>query len=117
MEAKEYTIDATGKAVGRVATEVAMILMGKNSPDFANNKVAPNKVTIENASKAKISPKKMKEVDYAKYSGYPGGLRFETMEKVIEKKGYAEIFKRAVYGMLPGNKLRSPRMKNLTITE
>jgi large subunit ribosomal protein L13 len=117
MEAKEFTIDATGKAVGRVATEAAVILMGKNSPDFAKNKVLNHKVTIENASKAKISPKKMREVEYAKYSGYPGGLRFETMEKVIEKKGYEEVFKRAVYGMLPGNKLRSPRMKNLTVTE
>jgi large subunit ribosomal protein L13 len=117
MEPVNYTIDAAGKAVGRVATEAAMILMGKNSPDFANNKVLNHKVTIENASKARISPKKMKSTEYAKYSGYPGGLRFETMEKVIADKGYEEVFKRAVYGMLPGNKLRDPRMKNLTITD
>lgn len=117
MEPVNYTIDATGKSVGRVATEVAMILMGKNTPAFANNKVANHKVTIENASKANISPKKMKNTEYAKYSGYPGGLKFVTMEKVVEKHGYGEVFRRAVYGMLPGNKLRDPRMKNLTITD
>ena len=96
MEPKTYTIDASGKAPGRVATEAAMILMGKNTPDFVNNKVANHKVTIENASKAKISQKKMKTTDYSQYSGYPGGLKFVTMEKVIEKFGYGEIFKKAV---------------------
>ncbi|MFT5359665.1 MAG: large subunit ribosomal protein L13 [Candidatus Paceibacteria bacterium] len=117
MEPKTYTIDATGESVGRVASKVAVILMGKNATDFMNNKVANHKVTIENASKAKISQKKMKTTEYSQYSGYPGGLKFVTMERVIEKFGYSEVFKKAVYGMLPGNKLRSPRMKNLTITE
>lgn len=117
MEPVNYTIDAAGKSVGRVATEAAVILMGKNSPDFANNKVVNHKVTIENAAQANISTKKKKTTSYAHYSGYPGGLRFETMERAIEKKGYEEVFKRAVYGMLPSNKLRNPRMKNLTITD
>jgi|APSaa5957512622_1039677.scaffolds.fasta_scaffold289565_1 large subunit ribosomal protein L13 len=117
MEPKTYTIDATGESVGRIASKVATILMGKNTADFMNNKVANHKVTIENASKAKISQKKKKTTEYSQYSGYPGGLKFVTMERVIEKFGYGEVFKKAVYGMLPGNKLRSPRMKNLTITE
>ncbi|NCS99715.1 50S ribosomal protein L13 [Candidatus Parcubacteria bacterium] len=117
MEPVKYTIDATGRSLGRIASEVAIILMGKNSPDFANNKVANNKVLIENASKANISQKKKKTTEYAQYSGYPGGLKFVSMEKTIEKKGYEEVFKKAVYGMLPGNKLRSLRMKNLTITD
>ncbi len=117
MEPVNYTIDATGKSLGRVATEVAMILMGKNTPDFSNNKVTNNRVLVENASKAKISQKKIKTTSYAQYSGYPGGLKFVSMERMIEKKGYEEIFKKAIYGMLPGNKLRSLRMKNLTITE
>jgi len=117
MESKTYTIDASGKSIGRVATEAAMILMGKNSPHFQNNQVIDHKVVIENASKAKISQKKMRTTEYARFSGFPGGLAFDTMEKIVKDKGYGEIFKKAVYGMLPGNKLRAPRMKNITITE
>ena len=117
MENKEFTIDAEGKKLGRVATEVATILMGKNDPSFEKHTLSGNKVTIVNASKADISAKKLNEKEYGRYSGYPGGLKFDTMAKVIEKKGYAEVFRRAVFGMLPGNKLRQHIMKNLTVTE
>lgn len=117
MANKEFTIDATNKKLGRVATEAASILMGKNDPSFEKHTVSGNKVTITNASQADISEKKKAEKNYAKYSGYPGGLRFETLGDVIEKKGYEEAFRRAVYGMLPGNKLRAKIMKNLIVTE
>jgi large subunit ribosomal protein L13 len=117
MTNKEFTIDATGKKLGRVATEAASILMGKNDPSFEKHTVSGNKVVITNAAKADISEKKKSEKKYGKYSGYPGGLRFETLGDVIEKKGYGEVFARAVYGMLPGNKLRAKIMKNLTVTE
>jgi len=114
---KEYTIDASNKKLGRVATEAATVLIGKNSPDFAKNTVAPVKVTILNASKADISEKKKGEKEYVRYSGHPGGLKKELMKDVIGKKGYSEVFKKAVYGMLPKNKLRDRRIKNLIITE
>jgi len=114
---KEFTFDATDKKLGRLATEIAVILMGKNDPSYTPNNIAPHKVLVSNASKMAIDPKKMEEKKYTRYSGYPGGLKYETMERIVEKKGYSEILKKAVYGMLPGNKLRQEIMKNLIITE
>jgi large subunit ribosomal protein L13 len=114
---KEHTIDASGKSVGRIATEAAVLLMGKDTPAFRKN-IAPDvKVTITNAASAKIDAKKLKTKIYQRYSGFPGGRKERTMEEVIDVKGYAEIFEKAVYGMLPANKLRSVLMKNLTISE
>lgn len=113
----EKVIDATNKSIGRVATEAAMALMGKDNPDFQPNKLADVTVIIENASKTKITDKKKDEKQYPKYSGYPGGLKFESLRKIIETKGYEEVYKKAVKGMLPSNKLRDPRLKNLKITD
>jgi large subunit ribosomal protein L13 len=116
-EKKQFTIDATGKRLGRLATEIATILMGKNSPDMAHNVVADVFVKIENADKLHITEKKKTEKKYKRYTGYPGGLREIPMKKVIEKKGYEEVIRKAVYGMLPGNRLRSKRMKRLIISK
>lgn len=113
----EHTINATGKQLGRVASEVASILRGKNTPSFKPNVVPSVKVHVTNASLLNISPEKMKTKEYKRFSGYPGGLNISTMEKVVEKKGYGEVFKKAVNGMLPKNKLRSLYMKNLTVSE
>ena len=113
-----YTLDAENKAVGRVATQAAVFLMGKNKADFARNKIPNITVSITNASKAKISsPAKLMQKTYSRYSGYPGGLKQPTMAKVIKDKGYGEIFKEAVSGMLPKNRLRSKMMNNLKVTE
>lgn len=112
-----HTINAEGRSLGRVASEAAVLLMGKNLPSFEKNEVASVKVLIENASKLRIGQKKMKTVRYERYSGYPGGFKNPTMEQVVAKKGYSEIVKLAVYGMLPSNKLRPRMMKNLTISE
>ena len=114
---KKHVIDATNKRVGRVATTVATILMGKDKPDYQANVFPSVSVHITNTSKADISEKKKDLKRYSNYSGYPGGLKKPTMKQVIEKKGYSEVFEKAVYGMLPSNKLRSRMMKNLTITE
>ena len=110
------TIDATNQPIGRIASQAAHYLLGKHEVTFTKNNVANVKVTIENASKASISEKKKGEKEYAKYSGYPGGLRFETLNDVIEKKGIEEVYMRAVKRMLPSNKLRKDTLKNLTIT-
>ncbi len=114
---KEFTFDATNKKLGRLASEIAVILMGKNDPSYEANKVAPHKVIVSNASKMSIDPKKMDEKTYKKFSGYPGGLKLISMPRMIEKKGYGELLKNAVYGMIPANKLRKQIMKNLIITE
>jgi large subunit ribosomal protein L13 len=113
----EYTFDATDKKLGRFATEIAMALMGKNDPAYLPNAEPKNKAVISNAGKLAIPAKKLKEVKYARYSGYPGGLKMVPMEKVVEKMGYSEVLRKAVYGMLPKNKLRNYMMKNLTINE
>lgn len=113
----KYTLDAENKAIGRVATEAAVFLMGKNDIGFARNIMPHTTVEIVNASKAKIAPARLLQKTYSRYSGYPGGLKQPTMAKVIEKKGYSELFREAISGMLPKNKLRSRMMANLTVKE
>ena len=112
-----YTLDAENKRIGRVATDAAVFLMGKNLPTFAKNSIPNVKVEITNTSKALIDDSKMSQKTYTRYTGHPGGLRQPTMEQVIAKKGYSELFKEAVKGMLPKNKLRVKMMANLTISE
>lgn len=115
-DTREYTIDATGKRLGNIATEAATYLQGKDLPDFVNHIAAPVTVTIENASKMDIPEKKKGEI-YQSYSGYPGGRSEETLEHLGKRLGYAEVVRRTVKGMLPKNKLQAVMMKNLIVTE
>lgn len=112
-----HTIDAEGKTLGRVASACAKALMGKTAPDYVANKVADVRVYIKNASKTKMSEKRIKETLHETYSGQPGGFKHHTNEKIITKKGWVGIYELAVYGMLPSNKLRPLMMKRLTITD
>lgn len=116
-ETQTHTFDATGRKLGRLATEVATKLQGKDSVDFENHQVADVSVVVENASKLDITDKKLSTKEYDRHTGYPGGRRVETARDVVTRKGYGELIRRAVRGMLPDNKLRDPMMKNLTITE
>lgn len=117
MTTKIHTIDATGKSLGVVSSSVAKILMGKTNSDYVANKVADVSVTVVNASKTKMTEKRKMETLHERYSGYPGGLKFENNAKILEKKGWSELYKLAIYGMLPNNKLRPLMMKRLTIKE
>ncbi len=117
MQIMEHTIDATGEALGRTASKAAHLLMGKNEASFEKNTVSSNKVSIENASKMKLSFKKLTTTKHERFTGYPGGFSRHSIEEIISKKGHRELFRKAVYGMLPSNKLRAKMMKNLTITE
>jgi large subunit ribosomal protein L13 len=112
---RKYTIDAGGKRLGRVASEAAVLLMGKDMPDFQKHEVAPVEVEIVNVAKINIDPRKQESKVYSRYSGYPGGLKQETMRKMIERKGHEEVVRKAVYGMLPSNRLRKQLMKKLII--
>lgn len=114
---KKIIIDAAGRSIGRVATEAAIALRGKDKPDFERHILSNAVVVIENASKVKITGDKLASQIHARYTGYPGGLKHLSLEQVIAKKGYAEPLRLAIYGMLPANKLRSRMMTNLTITE
>lgn len=113
----KHVIDAQNKKLGRIATQAAAILIGKNTPEFAKNIVPDVKVEIINASKADISSKKLDSKFYLTYSGYPGGQKNETLADLIQRKGIAEVFTRAVKGMLPDNKLKTKRLLNLSVTE
>lgn len=111
-----YTVDASGRALGRVASEAAQALLGKKSAHYVQNKVLPVKVAITNASKLVIGEKKMKQKEYTRYTGYPGGLRVQNLTMLKDKKGIEEVLRKAVDGMIPRNKLRKERMKRLTIS-
>jgi len=114
---KEYKFDAKGKKLGRLASEIAVTLMGKNLGDYAKNKVADVKVSVSNSSKIDITPQKMSVKRYKSYSGYPGGLKERSGQELAKVHGYGELIRNAVKGMLPGNKLRSKMLKNLEVTE
>lgn len=113
----EHTLDAQNKKLGRVASEAASFLMGKDRTDFVRNAIPSVKVKIMNVSKISVTNKKMDDKIYKNYSGYPGGLRERAMKKVVSDKGMREAMRIAVRGMLPKNKLRDQMMKNLIIME
>ena len=113
----KHVLDAKNKKLGRIATQAAMILMGKNTPAYAKNIVPDVEVEIINAAKTSFSEKKKLGKTYITYSGHPGGQKEEELGKLIDRKGVTEVYKRAVYGMLPSNKLRARMMVKLHITE
>lgn len=113
---KTYTIDATNKKLGRIASEAASVLRGKDDPTFKPNQLPDVQVEIINAAKIDLSETKLAE-QYTRYTGYPGGLIHENRGNLIERRGYAPIFQHAVRGMLPANKLRAQALKRLIITE
>ncbi len=115
MQRKTNTIDANGKVLGRLAVEIARLLRGKDKPDFMPHKDEGDFVVVKNVKKIKVTGKKMKQKVYYRYSGYPGGLKEIPMEKLFKERPQ-EVLKRAVWGMLPKNKLRAKMMKRLKIT-
>ena len=116
----KYTIDAADKKIGRIASEAAACLMVKKTVTFAKNNVADAQVEIINANRAYITAKKKKGGvgdDYVTYTGHRGGIYSETLGELIARKGMKDVFNLAVYNMLPDNKLRKLRIKNLTVKE
>ena len=109
------TIDAQDKTLGRVASAAAKALLGKHSASFAKNVVAQEGVKIINASKIRLSGTKEKTKEYIRYSGYPGGQKIETYAMLVGRRGHAEAIERAVRGMLPKNRLQTPRLGKLVI--
>ena len=114
---EEKIIDASERTLGRVATEIAMSLMGKTRASFERNKYSGIPVKVVNAGKIKITVKKLDTIVHKRYSGMRGGLRILKGTETRTKKGMGELVKHAVYQMLPGNKLRREMMKNLTVEE
>lgn len=111
-----YTIDATGKKLGRLAAEAAKVLQGKDRADFERHTLAGITVKVVNADALDITQRQI-EREYKRYSGYPGGLTLEKGQKLIERKGVSALIEHAVSGMLPKNTHRSRLLKKLVITK
>ena len=114
IERKWYVVDAEGKTLGRLATEVAMVLRGKNKPIYTPHVDCGDYVIVINAEKVVVTGKKRTNKIYKKHTGYPGGLREITFDKLQQKKP-EEIIRHAVKGMLPDGKLGRQMFKKLKV--
>jgi large subunit ribosomal protein L13 len=111
---KWHLVDADGKTLGRLATRVAILLRGKNKPIFAPHQDTGDFVVVINAKKVALTGKKWKEKVYVHHSGYPGGLKMASAEKIAEKKP-ERLITMAVQGMLPKTKLGKRLIKKLKV--
>jgi large subunit ribosomal protein L13 len=109
-----YVVDAESKVLGRLASEVAKIIRGKNKPDFTPHFNSGDKVIIINAEKIRLTGKKLSDKIYTRYTLHPGGLRKRTAKDYLDFKP-TELIKMAVKGMLPKNKLQDDYLKNLHV--
>jgi large subunit ribosomal protein L13 len=114
IERKWHLVDANGRTLGRLASRVAMILRGKNKPTFTPHVDTGDFVVIINAGKVALTGKKWKEKLYIHHSGYPGGLKSFSAERIRQKKP-ERLITLAVQGMLPKTKLGKKMIKKLKI--
>ncbi len=112
MKRHTHIIDAKGKTLGRLASQIAILLRGKHKPDFRPHEDKGDFVIVKNVKEIKITGKKMKQKKYYHHSGYPGGLKEVSLEKLFKERP-AEVLRKAVWGMLPKNKLRKKMIKRL----
>mmetsp|Transcript_37545 Transcript_37545/g.96902 ORF Transcript_37545/g.96902 Transcript_37545/m.96902 type:complete len:150 (-) Transcript_37545:299-748(-) len=109
-----FVVDATGKAVGRIATDITKLLMGKHKPSYDPSRVSGDNVIVVNAEKVLFTGKKWDQKIYYKHTGHPGGLKETKAKDLLEKKP-EEILKKAVKGMLPKNRLQDDRLSLLRV--
>jgi large subunit ribosomal protein L13 len=114
VQRKWYVVDAEGKTLGRLASEIASILRGKNKPTFTPHVDCGDNVIVVNAEKVAVTGKKLKEKIYVTYSGFPGGKKEITLAEMLAKKP-EEVVKHAVKGMLPKGKLGRQMFKKLHV--
>ena len=114
VERKWYLIDAEGKTLGRLATQIADLLRGKGKPTFTPHVDCGDYVVVINADKIHVTGNKMNDKLYYNHSGYPGGLRVRNLKTVLERKP-TEALERAVKGMLPHNHLGSQVYRKLFV--
>ena len=114
IEKKWWLVDAENKVLGRLATEVAILHRGKRKPEFAHFLDCGDFVIVINAERIKLTGKKIEQKKYYSHSGYPGGIKEKTMKELLETKP-EEIIKKAVWGMIPKNKLGREVYKKLKV--
>lgn len=109
-----HVIDASGKTLGKVATQTATLLIGKHKPIYAPHLDTGDYVIVLNAEKIKVTGKKLDDKNYYRYTGYPGGLRTETLREMLAKHP-TRVIEHAVKGMLPHNSLGRAMYKKLKV--
>lgn len=109
-----HLVDMKGQILGRTATKIAKLLMGKDKPNFAPYLDGGDYVVVVNASQLKVTGKKMTQKLYRRHSGYPGGFEEVRLDRQMVKDS-AKVVRHAVSGMLPKNKLRDPRLARLKV--
>ena len=109
-----FIVDADGIILGRMATKIAMILRGKNSPEYTPHVDTGDHIIVINAEKVRVSGKKLTDKKYQTYSGYPGGQKEYSLETMLKTKP-EEVIKKAVRGMLPKNTLGRQMLTKLKV--
>jgi large subunit ribosomal protein L13 len=109
-----YVVDAAGKTLGRLSTELARRLRGKHKPEFTPHMDAGDYLVVVNAEKITVTGNKLDEKIYYRHSGYPGGLRERTLREQLDRQP-TEVLRKAVKGMLPRNKLGRAQLTKLKI--
>jgi large subunit ribosomal protein L13 len=113
-ERKWYVIDAEGKTLGRLASEIARILRGKNKPQYTPHVDVGDFVVVVNAEKVVVTGRKAEQKVYRRHSGYPGGMKETSYERMMERRP-EEILRKAVYGMMPKTRLARQQFRKLKI--
>ena len=114
VERRWYVVDAEGQTLGRLATEIARLLRGKNKPQYTPHVDTGDFVVVVNAEKVVVTGKKAEQKVYRRHSGYPGGLKETSYEQMMERRP-TEILRRAVKGMMPKNRLARQQLRKLKI--
>jgi len=109
-----HLIDASDKILGRLSTQIASLLMGKHKPIFSRHLDTGDYVVVVNAEKIRVTGNKAKQKLYQRHSGYPGGLKSISLEKMMETRP-ARVIEHAVKGMLPHNRLGAEMLKKLRV--
>ncbi|MFC2141581.1 50S ribosomal protein L13 [Acidobacteriota bacterium] len=114
VERHWWLIDAEGVILGRLATRVAILLRGKNKPQYVDFMDTGDFVVVINAEKIKVTGKKLEQKKYYSHTGYPGGIKEKNLSELLDKKP-EEVIRKAVWGMLPKNKLNRGIHKKLKV--
>jgi large subunit ribosomal protein L13 len=114
IERRWFVVDAAGQTLGRLATQVARVLEGKNKPTYTPHLDTGDHVIILNASKVEVSRDKVTSKSYARHSGHPQGFKEESLGHLLERRP-EEVLRRAIKGMLPHNRLGTQQLRKLKI--
>ena len=114
VERRWYLVDAEGKTLGRLATQIADTLRGKRKPQYTPHVDTGDFVVVVNAEKVAVTGKKLDDKRYYRHSGYPGGIRSRTLREELDRRP-TEVIRKAVKGMLPRNRLGRAQLTKLKV--